>query len=417
MQDKKQPNIPPLRFAGFTEEWEEKQLGELGNWDKGQPLGKGDLNEEYGIPCIHYGELFVYEAIIEKVRSKTLLPRVVSSSGNDILFPDSDVTPDGLGRCSALEQRNVILGAGINILRLQESHKAPFCSCSIIKNKKQIISRVTGTTVRHIHPRELSEVTISLPSLGEQEQIGAFFRALDELIGAKEEELEKLRQMKAALLEAMFPSDENQINVNGGGYKYIDVKSLSEDLYLSAGSADTPRLRFRGFTDPWENKFITDVCNVSTGDKNTQDRDDKGIYPFYVRSSVVERINSYTYDGEAILTAGDGDIGKVFHLAKGKFGVHQRVYMLTEIHCNIQFLFQFFSAHLYERVSSLSAKNTVDSIRKDMITKMPISLPSLAEQERIGEFFRQQDEGIAAAKEQIDKLQAMKQACLERMFA
>ena len=51
------------------------------------------------------------------------------------------------------------------------------------------------------------ELEVSLPSLGEQEQIGEFFRALDELIGAKEEELEKLRQMKAALLESMFPNE------------------------------------------------------------------------------------------------------------------------------------------------------------------------------------------------------------------
>ena len=60
------------------------------------------------------------------------------------------------------------------------------------------------------------ELEVSLPSLGEQEQIGEFFRALDELIGAKEEELEKLRQMKAALLESMFPNDEKQTNINGG---------------------------------------------------------------------------------------------------------------------------------------------------------------------------------------------------------
>lgn len=58
------------------------------------------------------------------------------------------------------------------------------------------------------------ELEVSFPSLGEQEQIGEFFRALDELIGAKEEELEKLRQMKAALLESMFPNNKKQTNAN-----------------------------------------------------------------------------------------------------------------------------------------------------------------------------------------------------------
>jgi type I restriction enzyme S subunit len=66
---------------------------------------------------------------------------------------------------------------------------------------------------------------------------------------------------------------------------------------------------------------------VSTGNKDTINKDDDGQYPFYVRSPIVERINSYSYDGEAVLMAGDGvGAGKVFHYANGKFDYHQRVY-------------------------------------------------------------------------------------------
>ena len=109
------------------------------------------------------------------------------------------------------------------------------------------------------------ELEVSLPSLGEQEQIGEFFRALDELIGAKEEELEKLRQMKAALLESMFPNEEKQTNVNGSRYKYVDVKTLPKGLCLSEGSADTPRLRFRGFTEPWQRKKLGELFTLRNG--------------------------------------------------------------------------------------------------------------------------------------------------------
>ena len=75
-----------------------------------------------------------------------------------------------------------------------------------------------------------------------------------------------------------------------------------------------PDLRFPEFTDEWERKKFRDVCNITTGNKNTQDKSNDGIYPFYVRSQIVERINSWTFDGEAILTAGDGRCWQGFPL-------------------------------------------------------------------------------------------------------
>ena len=123
------------------------------------------------------------------------------------------------------------------------------------------------------------------------------------------------------------------------------------------------------------------MCNTSTGNKNTQDKTDDGFYPFYVRSQTVERINSWTFDGEAILTAGDGvGVGKVFHHTYGKIGVHQRVYILSDFKCDANYLFHFFSSKFYNRVKRMSAKNSVDSVRKEMITDMPLSLPSHKEQ-------------------------------------
>ena len=198
------PHTPRLRFRGFTDPWQRMQLGELGYWDKGQPLSKTDIDMLGIYPCIHYGELFAYSEIINKVVSRTSITPVVLSSVNDILFPDSDVTPDGLGRCSALSIKDVILGGGINILRLTNNVRAPFCSLNIIKNRKQIIDRVTGTTVRHINSNALSEILISLsPSLAEQEQIGAFFRSQDERIATAIEQIDKLKKIKQACLKQM----------------------------------------------------------------------------------------------------------------------------------------------------------------------------------------------------------------------
>lgn len=160
------------------------------------------------------------------------------------------------------------------------------------------------------------------------------------------------------------------------------------------------------------------MCSISTGNKNTQDKIDDGIYPFYVRSQTVERINSWTFDGEAILTAGDGvGVGKVFHHTYGKIGVHQRVYILSDFKCDANYLFHFFSSKFYNRVKRMSAKNSVDSVRKEMITDMPLSLPSHQEQVKIGLLLSLLDERIATQNKIIEDLKKLKSAIIEKLYS
>lgn len=169
-----------------------------------------------------------------------------------------------------------------------------------------------------------------------------------------------------------------------------------------------PDLRFPEFTDEWERKKFRDVCNITTGNKNTQDKSNDGIYPFYVRSQIVERINSWTFDGEAILTAGDGvGVGKVFHYSTGKIGVHQRVYILSDFKCDGKYLYLYFAGHFYNRVKRMSAKNSVDSVRMEMIADMPISLPSTEEQKKIGHLLALLDERIATQTKIIERYKSL----------
>ncbi|SJL33908.1 EcoKI restriction-modification system protein HsdS [Porphyromonas gingivalis] len=150
---------------------------------------------------------------------------------------------------------------------------------------------------------------------------------------------------------------------------------------------------------------------------NTQDKIEGGAYPFYVRSSTIERANKYTYDGIAILTPGDGAIGKVFHYSEGKIAVHQRVYILSDITIGTKYLFYYFADKFYNRVMRLSAKNTVDSVRINMITDMPISLPSLAEQEKIAGFLSLIDERIQSCSETIKERKREKAALRNQLFS
>ena len=180
---------------------------------------------------------------------------------------------------------------------------------------------------------------------------------------------------------------------------------------------NVPTLRFPEFSGEWKKTKLSEVCHIATGNKNTQDKDDNGQYPFYVRSQHIEHINSWTYDGEAILTAGDGvGVGKVFHYSKGKIGVHQRVYILNDFNCDGKYLFYYFSGHFYDRVKRMSAKNSVDSVRMEMIADMNFIYPRREEQTKIGHLLSLLDERIETQIRIIEDLKLYRNTLVFRLL-
>lgn len=182
---------------------------------------------------------------------------------------------------------------------------------------------------------------------------------------------------------------------------------------------NVPKLRFKGFNDEWEEYRIGDLCRVDTGNKDTQNKVDNGIYPFFVRSQNVERINTYSYDGEAILTAGDGvGVGKVFHYVNCKFDYHQRVYKLSDFNnVNGKFLYMYFSKNFKRETVKYNAKTSVDSVRREMITKMKIIMPSMVEQERIANFLTKVDKIIEKQEEKVKNLENYKKGMMQKIFS
>lgn len=171
--------------------------------------------------------------------------------------------------------------------------------------------------------------------------------------------------------------------------------------------------------DDWSYEPIKDFASITTGGSDTQDKIDDGIYPFYVRSSKVERINKYTFDGEAILTSGDGvGVGKIFHYVNGKFDFHQRVYNIYNYRYNVygKYLFFQFSTNFYDRVMSMTAKSSVDSVRREMISDMKIPLPPLSEQQAIAEVLTDTDNLIQALEKQIAKKKLIKQGVMQQLL-
>ena len=187
-------------------DWEEKRLRKIAKIHRGSGLSKSAIHPSGKIPCILYGELFTkYKETISQVHSFTDdRTRAVGKYG-DILMPTSDVTPDGLATASALLVEGVQLGGDINIIRLDKGDHPVFMSYLINSCKQQIMRLVTGTTVKHIYPKDIQGVRITIPrSLEEQQKIAEFLSAIDRKIEFVTSQLEHAQSFKKGLLQQMF---------------------------------------------------------------------------------------------------------------------------------------------------------------------------------------------------------------------
>lgn len=237
---------------------------------------------------------------------------------------------------------------------------------------------------------DLNGIKILIPTIEEQQKIGSFFKQLDNTIALHQRKLDLLKEQKKGYLQKMFPK-------NG---------------------AKVPELRFEGFADDWELRKSKELCTISTGKGNTQDKVDDGAYPFYVRSATIEKSDEYLYDQEAVLTVGDGvGTGKVYHYVNGKYNLHQRVYRMYDFKdVSAKYFYYYFSKNFYKRVMSMTAKTSVDSVRMEMIADMNIVFPSVKEQENIVELFSNLDNTIALHQRKLDLLKEQKKGFLQKMF-
>lgn len=187
-------------------DWENVKFGNIATFKKGKGISKADIKKDGANKCIRYGELYTeYGAFISDVisYSDTPLEGLVLSKENDMLMPTSDVTPTGLATASALDEKGVILGGDILIIRSKRLNNRYF-SYYVSSHKHEIIRLVTGVTVYHIYGSDLSTLKFNLPSIGEQRKIADFLYAIDNRIALVAEELDKAKIFKKGLLQQMF---------------------------------------------------------------------------------------------------------------------------------------------------------------------------------------------------------------------
>lgn len=199
-------------------------------------------------------------------------------------------------------------------------------------------------------------------------------------------------------IQSSYKSCSDNMQVKKKGYKQTEIGLIPED---------------------WEVISVDKISKITTGDKDTQNKIADGKYPFFVRSQEIERINSYSFDGEAVLTSGDGvGVGKIFHYIKGKFDFHQRVYSIHDFNkYDGKFFYYYFSNHFFERVMQMTAKSSVDSVRREMISNMNIPLPpTLQEQQAIAQVLSDTDRCIESMQQLITKKKAIKQGAMQELL-
>ena len=403
---------PKIRIKGFSEDWKKVYIGACGTWSKGKSLSKEDIIQDGINKCIHYGELFtLYNEVIHTVCSRTNIVKGRFSQIGDILFPDSDVTPTGLAKCSSIMEDNVILGGGINILKPVKDKYSPFLSYSINREKKQIISRVTGTTVRHINAKGLSEVQISIPKgIEEQKAIAKFLELIDSQISVSTSRLASLKQIKVASLQAMFPQDGETM----------------------------PKVRFKEFKGEWKRVKLNEIAMFSRGQGYLKsDLIDQGhpiilygrMYTNFefaickVDTHATKRENSILSEGNEVIMPASGETPE--DIARASAVLIKQVILGGDLnimrfdlrnYCTPFIALAITYGKTHAELSKYSQGKSVVHLHNREIRKASIMIPSYKEQQAIADFFTNLDHQISLHAKRLEKLKHIKAACLEKMF-
>lgn len=399
-------NVPKRRFKEFenAEAWEQRKLNEIADvldGDRGNNYPNGNEFQERGHTLFLSATNVTANGFVFGDNQYITEEKSNSMGNGKLVLDDIVLTSRGsIGRIAwyskAIQQQVPFarINSGMLILR-SKNFVMPCFVAQFLKSplgKKQIDLISFGSAQPQLTKKDISNYVVSIPSDStEQGKLGIFFDNIDNLITLHQRKLEKMKALKKAYLTEMFPAE--------GECK--------------------PKLRVAGFTDDWEQRKIKEVCSISTGKSNTQDRIDDGIYPFYVRSPIIEHSNRYLYDEEAVLTVGDGvGTGKVFHYVNGKYDLHQRVYRMFDFinGTSGKYFYYYFSNHFYDRVMAMTAKTSVDSVRLEMISEMDIMLPTEKEQAVITGFFDNLNNVITLHQHKLEKLQNIKKAYLNEMF-
>ena len=199
--------VPEIRFAGFTDDWEQRKLGELATFTKGAGYSKSDLKES-GTPVVLYGRLYTkYETVIRDVDTFVdAKDGSIYSRGGEVVVPASGETAEDIAIASTLEKSGILIGGDLNVIHPCNRLEPVFLAISISNGEPHVemARRAQGKSVVHLHNEDLSRIELQYPEIAEQQKISQCFLNLDHLITLHQRKLEKLNKLKKSMLEEIF---------------------------------------------------------------------------------------------------------------------------------------------------------------------------------------------------------------------
>ena len=406
-------DIPAIRFKGFSDTWEQRKLSEIAtmharigwqNLRTSEFLDSGDYMLITGTDFIDGAVNFDTCHYVERERYEQ--DKHIQIRNGSIL-----ITKDGtLGKVAYIQGLTMpaTLNAGVFNVEIKDENevdnrylfqylKAPFLMDYVDK-------KATGGTIKHLNQNILVDFPVVLPHKAEQEKIGEYFLAIDHLITLHQRKYDKLTNVKKSMLEKMFPQ-------NG---------------------SNAPEIRFKGFTEAWEQRKLGDLVGIYDGVHQTPEYQDSGIMFLsveniatlksekYISKEAFERdYKVYPEKGDILMTR-IGDVGttNVVETAK-KVAFYVSLALLKPNGINSYFLSNAMKTNAFQK--GLRERTLVTAIpqkiNKDEIGKIDIFITNNdVEQQKIGAYFSTLDHLITLHQRELEKLKNLKKACLEKMF-
>ena len=388
IDDSVKKKVPELRFPGFTDDWEERKLGDEVRIVMGQSPNSENYTDDPNDYILVQGNADMKNG---RVFPRVWTTQVTKQAEKDDLILSVRAPVGDIGKTAY----DVVIGRGVAAIK---GNEFIFQNLGKMKSDGYWTRYSTGSTFESINSTDIKEAIISVPAIEEQNKIGSFFKQLDNTIALHQRKLDLLKEQKKGYLQKMFP--KNGVKV--------------------------PELRFAGFADAWEQRKLGEVATFLNGRAYKQDELlDSGKY------KVLRVGNFYTNDSwyYSNMELGDKyyvDKGDLVYTWSATFGPHiwsgEKViyhYHIWKVELS-KFLDRNFTLQLLEAdkarlLSSTNGSTMIHVTKGDMESKI-VSIPNIDEQKQIGSFFKQLDNTITLHQRKLDLLKEQKKGFLQKMF-
>ena len=386
IDDSVKKKVPELRFKGFTDDWEERMLGDEVRIVMGQSPNSENYTDDPNDYILVQGNADMKNG---RVLPRVWTTQVTKQAEKDDLILSVRAPVGDIGKTAY----DVVIGRGVAAIK---GNEFIFQSLGKMKSDGYWTRYSTGSTFESINSTDIKEAIISVPAIEEQDKIGSFFKQLDETIDLHQRKLDLLKEQKKGFLQKMFPK-------NG---------------------AKVPELRFSGFADDWEERMLGDEVRIVMGQSPNSENytDDPNDYILVQGNADMKngrvlprvwttQVTKQAEKDDLILSvrAPVGDIGKTAYdvvIGRGVAAIKGNEFIF-------QSLGKMKSDGYWTRYSTGS---TFESINSTDIKEAIISVPAIEEQDKIGSFFKQLDETIDLHQRKLDLLKEQKKGFLQKMF-